>query len=71
MTIRSRIESPQYYYGNGLFIENPTIFLFIPEGFSPIESSLQITNINNTPNLQFVKNITENGNNFKWLWKRR
>lgn len=38
--------------------------MFIPEGFTPITESLKVENIYNTPNLEFVKEITENEKKF-------
>ncbi len=64
LSARLSAEYNQYYYDNGTELEDPTMFLFVPEGFGLIENSLEVENINNTPQVEFVKNITKDGKNF-------
>ncbi len=47
-----------YYYNNGTYTKDPTIFVFVPENFHPLDATLEVENINNTPNLEFVKNTS-------------
>ncbi len=62
--INSSIGPSWYYYSNGSYLKDPVIFMFVPDGFQVVPWSFSISNINNTPELTFVKKVTIDGKHF-------
>lgn len=44
-----------YYYQNGHYTENPTIFMMVPEGFSLLTGSLQVTGVESHGPLEYIR----------------
>ncbi len=53
-----------YHYHLGNYLKDPTIFMFVPEGFVPIESSLEIANVQSHGPLTLVKTVTIGNNSY-------